>query len=147
MPRKSARGGEGRRGLPADAAGHPAQKAGAVLGLRRLGVTLVPGFPSRLVIAGAGRLAGLFPLGQQALELGAVHGIPGVRAVGHSPLEPGRQARGRKEISGGAHGRIQRLGQRWNLRRGGEGCGGFCVAASFFTVRKNLRQQVGTLGL
>ena len=58
----------------------------------------------------AGRLAGLFPLGQQALELGAVHGIPGVRAVGHGPLEPGRQARGREEIAGGAHRGGQRLG-------------------------------------
>ena len=54
----------GAADLAADAAGHPAQKAGAVLGLRRLGVAPVPGVPSRLVVAGAGRLAGLFPLSQ-----------------------------------------------------------------------------------
>ena len=98
------------------------------------------------VVAGAGRLAGLFPLGQQALELGAVHGIPGVRAVGHGPLEPGRQARGRKEIACGADGCTQRLGQRRDLCRGGEGCGGFCFSRLLFTVRKDLRQQVSAFG-
>ena len=75
-----------------------------------------------------------------------MHGIPGVRAVGHGPLEPGRQARGRKEVAGRADGRTQRLGERRDLLNGGEGCGGFCFSGLLFTVRKNLRQQVGTLG-
>ena len=81
--------------------------------------------------------------------------IPGMRAVRHRPLEPRRQTRGREEVAGGTDSCTQRLRKRRNLRRGGEGgrglrlsvdLAGCSFSVRIFTMRKNLRQQVGALG-